>query len=396
MTNFTSLFDSIGSEKIILKTPGQETFHISKILKIGYLKVVRKTKNNKKNQKRFLLTKDNLYFLSGSIRREGEKLLVTYKARTELDWTQAIFHQQQNSLTDKASFSFQFVKKNKTVKFQANTKGDFEIWKRLLSDITIRRDFFEEFKVVSIMGEGSSAKVYKIQNNSSSEFFACKRFKKNDLSNSQVISIVNEIKILRRLKGHPGVIKLEGVFESDNSVYLVMELCEGGRCLKRRMFYKPNQIKNLLSQVLNTLKFMKEKGVVHRDLKPDNILLKYKDMPLEMNEVRIVDFGLSSIIEEGHIRRGGTVGYMAPESLSGSGYQPHYQFDIFSIGVMAYNGLTATKLFKDKRSVKMVEKNRKAKIDFSDDVFNRIDSDCWLISKRTYCGYVGKEAGRED
>ena len=397
MTNLTSVFDNLGSEKIIEKTYQQKNIQSDLILKIGYLTVIRKSKGDKRVKKRFLLTKDHLYFLSGSIRKNAKNFTINYKAKTELRWMQTLFKEKDTVFFDKPAFFFQFVKRNKSVKFQVMNKGDYEIWKRLLTSLTIRREFFTEFKVVSVMGEGSSAKVYKVQNISSLKFFACKRFKKKDLTQSQLLSIVNEIRILRDLKGHPNVIQLESVFESDNSIYLIMELCEGGRCLKRRTFYRPQQVKNLLSQVLDCLLFLKERGIVHRDLKPDNILLKYKDIPLEKNEIRIIDFGLGMFVNETEsVRKGGTIGYMAPEALLLPNYLPNYQFDIFSLGVMAYNGITATKLFKDKRQGKMIEKNKKAVVDFDDDIFQRCDSNCKLTSERTHCGFVESGSGTKN
>ena len=395
MTKITSLFDEQGSEKIVMKTDCRADLPMDSIIKVGELDVVKRREGDKKVRKTFLLTKNYLYYVHGKVKKVNEMARFQYKAKIELDWMVTMFSIKEGIVFEKPSFTIQFVKNKKTVQFQAYDQKEFSDWKNELERLTIQRDFFNEYKVLSLLGEGSSAKVYKVQNKFNNELFACKRFCKRDMTEPMVKALVNEIRILRKLKGCPYIIELLRVYESDSSIYLIFELCEGNRCVKRKVFYKERQIKRLTYQVLVALREMRNVSVIHRDLKPDNILLKYKDRPLEENEIRIIDFGLSMFAYEAdNYREGGTVGYMAPESLNVPSYLPDYQFDMFSLGVIAYNSLTATKLFKDRKYSKMIEKNKRGKVNFFDDIFLSLSEDCKLISSAAHSRVIKNNSNK--
>jgi calcium-dependent protein kinase len=91
-----------------------------------------------------------------------------------------------------------------------------------------RRRFHELFKGVKKIGKGNFASVYLTQRISDSKYFAVKAFQKETTfkpTNGKE-GLENEIKILRKLN-HPNIVHLEGIFESDNSIYMVMELVQG-------------------------------------------------------------------------------------------------------------------------------------------------------------------------
>ena len=370
MTKITSIFDHQGCERIVTKTDAYESLPIDSVTRVGYLEVVRKREGDKRVKKTFLLTKNYLYYVHGNVKEVDGKLCFQHKAKIEFAWVLGMFKIDEGIIFEKPSFTIQFVKKKKTVQFRVKNQEEFDYWKSALADLTIQRDFFNDFKVLSLLGEGSSAKVYKVEEKSTGMVYACKRFCKKNMTQPMVKSLIDEIRVLRKLKGCAFIIELFKIYESDNSVYLIFELCEGGRCVKRRAFYKEKQLKHLMYQIFKALQEMRNLSIVHRDLKPDNILLKYKDKPLEENEIRIIDFGLSIFsYETENIREGGTIGYMAPESLTKHNYFPDYQFDMYAVGVIAYNSITGSKLFKDKKYSRMIEKNKAGKVNFFDDIF---------------------------
>ena len=142
---------------------------------------------------------------------------------------------------------------------------------------------------------------------------------------------------------HPYIMKLVEVHESQNSIYLVMELLEGGELfnhvsdkgtLQKKEYYK------ILKCLLEALAYMDSKGIMHRDLKPENMILKTK-ASLENNDLKVVDFGLATKfdIPEYLFKRCGTPGFVAPEVINAPSNQNiHYdpKCDVFSAGVIFY------------------------------------------------------------
>lgn len=118
-----------------------------------------------------------------------------------------------------------------------------------------------------------------------------------------------------RTLDHDNIIKLYEVHETERSLYLVMELIQGKPLqepLSRFTFkkeYSERQIIEMIFSILDALSYIATKGIMHRDLKPDNILVE------RGGKIKIVDFGLATQIDlpEYIFKKCGTPGYIAPE-----------------------------------------------------------------------------------
>ena len=135
---------------------------------------------------------------------------------------------------------------------------------------------------------------------------------------------------------HDSIIKLFEVYESDNHIYLVLELLNGGELfdrIVRKGQYNERDACSLLKNLLSAVSYMHSKGIMHRDIKPENLILK--DGLDDMN-IKIADFGLATPIScnEYLFKRCGTPGYVAPEILSDEKYDE--KVDVFSVGVILY------------------------------------------------------------
>ena len=139
---------------------------------------------------------------------------------------------------------------------------------------------------------------------------------------------------------HENIVKLYEVYENESHIYLIQELLEGGELFQRipsMNNYEDADIKTLMKNLVSALAHMHEKGVMHRDIKPDNILLESIKNDYD---VRIADFGLATLINENEIlyKRCGTPGFIAPEIISykDGGKMYNEKCDIFSAGVIFY------------------------------------------------------------
>ena len=145
--------------------------------------------------------------------------------------------------------------------------------------------------------------------------------------------IRREIEILK-LCQHPNIIRLIDVFESSDFYYIVMELLKGGDLSgyweKRNYRISEMRTCTIIHSLATALYYLHHYGIVHRDLKLDNILMADET---EDSDVKIVDFGLSKMIGPGEKCKEpyGTLGYAAPEIFKGKPYDK--SVDVWSLGM---------------------------------------------------------------
>ena len=377
-----SIFAKEGCRRIVEKQKEELIIKTRKVLRQGKMFVSKKKSPEEEYENMFVLTKSHLYYLYEKTEREKEYITIKSIARIELRWIHCNFYTKEAE-DGTERFYFNLNKNGKTVIFRVESKLNYEEWKKLLFSLTVQSNFFESYKILSSIGVGSTANTFKAQDKITGQYYACKRFKKSKLTLSSYKSLVNEINVLKMVQGHPNIIRFHGLFESANSVYILMELCEGGRVIKPGLRYKSFEMVEVAKTVIKVLQFLKNLGIVHRDLKPGNILLKARNLPITQNTIKIIDFGIAATkdSEFEEYKTVGTVGYMSPESFYMS-YLPNHKFDIYSLGVILYNGITGKKLFQGKTSHNMLVNNKNGKIDFFDFHFQAIDKNCKLISEK--------------
>ena len=242
------------------------------------------------------------------------------------------------------------------------------------------RDVYENTKK---LGKGSFGKVFQVRNKVTKKLYACKKISKLNMNSAQ---FQKEIDILMKMD-HPNIIKLYEVFESDNSIYLIMEECFGGelfdRILKRiktNSIYTEKEACKIMQQVIGAIEYCHNNGIVHRDLKPEN-LLYLKEGSEENNPIKIADFGLSQNLNYKKIltSKVGTAYYVPPEILTG---KYNEKCDIWSAGVILYILLSGEPPFNASNDNLIYAKIKKIDFSFPEHKWKHISNEAKdLLSK---------------
>ena len=181
-------------------------------------------------------------------------------------------------------------------------------------------------------------------------------------------SLQNEIDVLRFID-HPNLIKLDSVYENENSFFMIFELFEGGNLrdyIEERGIMTEMQASLLIKLILEGVKYLHSKNIMHRDIKPENILFRSSNI-FDKNQIVLADFGLATFNHVPKYVHGncGTPGFIAPEIFFFSHENDHYglKCDLFSVGVTLFYILTGEMPFPGKRHLQT--ENRKCLFDFS-------------------------------
>ncbi|CAI6004227.1 unnamed protein product [Closterium sp. NIES-64] len=225
------------------------------------------------------------------------------------------------------------------------------------------------------IGRGSYGVVVECTHRGTGQRFACKIVSKARLKSvleRQVLT--QEIALMRALAGHPGIVRLEGVYEDGSDVFMVMEYCNGGE-LYQKIFHEGKMPEPLAARVFRQLsdavRYCHARGVMHRDLKPENVLLHYPNRPdgaaagagLNMRseamaaiQVKLADFGLGLVLPPGVFATVcvGSLMYEAPEVVLGDRY--NHKADVWSLGVILYVLLSGGLPFMDKDDRRLARK----------------------------------------
>ncbi|GFP97751.1 calcium-dependent protein kinase 29 [Phtheirospermum japonicum] len=225
------------------------------------------------------------------------------------------------------------------------------------------------------LGLGKFGIIRECADKSTGEILACKSISKERLvTEDDVRSVKLEIEILTKLSGHENVVDLKAVYEDDDHVHLLMELCAGGELfhlIEKRGNLSEHEASVVFKQLMEVVMYCHDKGIVHRDLKPENILLVSRSS--SSSPIKLADFGLATHIEPGQTLHG-TVGspfYIAPEVLGG-GY--NQGADVWSAGVILYILLSGIPPFWGETKSTIFDAVRAAKLCFHSDPWDQISA----------------------
>lgn len=206
------------------------------------------------------------------------------------------------------------------------------------------------YEIMEVIGVGGMAVVYKAFDNIDHRIVAVKILKQEYLTNEDFKRrFRNESKAIAVLS-HPNIVKVYDVSFGDAIQYIVMEYIEGitlKEYITQQGAVNPREAIYFITQILRALKHAHDKGIVHRDIKPQNILL------ISDGTIKVTDFGIARMSEnatrtmtDGAI---GSVHYISPEQAKGS--ITDSRTDLYSAGVILYEMLTGKLPFQSDNAV---------------------------------------------
>ncbi|KAH9258089.1 hypothetical protein BASA81_003652 [Batrachochytrium salamandrivorans] len=246
-------------------------------------------------------------------------------------------------------------------------------------------EFPQVYEQKAELGSGVTGTVFLVTERRTQIDRAMKTFNLAQMKPSQLKELTREMQLLRGID-HPNIIKLLETFEGDKRVILIMDLCRGGTLVSakgRARLRTEHAVKTVLHQLLQAIKFMHERGVVHRDIKLENIM--FAGEQTDDLKVVLIDFGFS-VMERSVSRFGsrkrlfstncGTAYYTAPEVLRG---QYGKECDVWSIGVMAFILLTGSPPFQGKTQTEIYESIRANRADFTAKIWKQLHPSASLL-----------------
>ena len=234
--------------------------------------------------------------------------------------------------------------------------------------------FLDYYDVIKQIGKGGYGKVYEVKNKTTGEIRACKHLSKLSIKNLDKFR--REIEYMKKMD-HPNIIKLFEVYESERSLYVVMEECKGGEIFDRiiehinkKQMYSEKDAAIIFKQVMSCIQYCHNNKICHRDLKPENILY-LKEGSEEDNRIKIIDFGLSQDIDKLKTKVG-TAYYVSPEILQGNYTE---LCDIWSAGVILYILLSGDPPFNGASDSVIYNKISTGKFSFPEKKWKNISND---------------------
>ncbi|KIP05503.1 hypothetical protein PHLGIDRAFT_74242 [Phlebiopsis gigantea 11061_1 CR5-6] len=243
------------------------------------------------------------------------------------------------------------------------------------------------FLLLRCVGKGAFGKVRVVQHKQTRDLYALKYINKAKCVRMKAVAnIIQERRLLEEID-HPFVVNLRYAFQDDENCFFVLDLMLGGDLrfhLERLGSLTEETVRFYMAELSSALAFLHEKRIIHRDIKPDNILLD------ERGHAHLTDFNIAVHYSERRLLHGvaGSMAYMAPEILAKRGYT--YTVDWWSLGVCAYELIFGRRPFRGKTNSDLTHSIAKDHLRFPEDA----ESKCSRAGLQALKGFLDRDAQR--
>ncbi len=224
--------------------------------------------------------------------------------------------------------------------------------------------FHNRYEIVDLLGSGATSIVYKGRDILLNRMVTIKNLREQCAQDEAFVKrFRNEAKAVAKLS-HPNIVNIYDVVEEGNNQYLVMEYVEGcslKEYVETKGRLSEGEVFKITSQLLDALEHAHVNNIVHRDIKPHNILMDTN------GNVKVTDFGLAVATTEMSVEDFmntkevmGSVYYMSPEQITGKPVSP--ATDIYAVGIVLYELLTGTRPFNGEDAISIARKHIKGEI----------------------------------
>ncbi|PKI32153.1 hypothetical protein CRG98_047471 [Punica granatum] len=248
------------------------------------------------------------------------------------------------------------------------------------------------YRLFEEIGRGKFGAVFRCFSPIKDEFYACKIIDKSVLVDpTDRECLDNEPKVMTLLSPHPNIVQVFDVFDSEDSLCMVTELCETETLYDRvvHRIFSEAEAALVAKQLLQALAHCHRLGVVHRDIKPENLLFD------ALGNLKLADFGSAVWSQGGQPIEGivGTPYYVAPEVLMGRMYRD--KVDVWSAGVILYIMLSGVPPFYGESAETIFEAVVRGNLRFPPKLFRSISPEAKDLMRKMICRDVSKRISAE-
>ena len=209
------------------------------------------------------------------------------------------------------------------------------------NDKYIGRVLDGRYEILDVVGEGGMAVVYKARDTRLERLVAVKIMREEMAVDEDVCQRFRAESHAVAMLSSPNIVAVYDVSRSDDLEYIVMELVDGitlQQYMRRKGALPWRETLHFSKQIARALSHAHERGIIHRDIKPQNIML------LRDGTIKVADFGIAALENEIHENDGeaiGSIHYIAPEQARGA--SPDVRGDLYSLGIVMYEMLTGSR-----------------------------------------------------
>ncbi|MDO4991113.1 MAG: protein kinase, partial [Eubacteriales bacterium] len=246
----------------------------------------------------------------------------------------------------------------------------------------------ERYEILELIGEGGMSVVYKAMDRRLNrkvavkimrdEMAADEEFRRNFCAEAHAVAMLS----------NPNIVGVYDVSHSDDIEYIVMELVDGitlRQYMDKRGVLNWKEVLHFTRQIARALSHAHERGIIHRDIKPQNILM------LRDGTIKVEDFGIAALENEAHESDGqaiGSIHYIAPEQARGE--LPDARSDLYSLGVVMYEMLTGQKPYEGETIGEIAVKHMNAQAVPPHELVPEVPEELERITRKAMCADIAQ------